>query len=229
MRGERGRYIQSRFARQRGHVAQQLLHRAQQVLCAAIGATDLAVAHQQTQLQEERVDAFLSRGRRRVEGRRREVARGGRREEGVGEEAVEQLLGLTGLCGFGSVGRTLRGIGSTLCGIGHIPWILHAHSNTLRTILDITRCHSRFRSLLLSLGRLLRLLRPTQRLLLFLCQVLIRLLLCSDFCHSHYTRNQTLLRGNVNRLARRLRDRLCLLRRQLCLHFRCLLRLLCSA
>ena len=226
----RRRYVQRALLRQRGHVAQQLLHRAQQVLRAAVGAADLAVAHQQTQLQEQRVDALLACWRRRVEGRRRQVARGGRREERVGEEAVQQLLGLAGLGGFGGVG-----------GVGCVGGILSSTSNTLRcirntlctllrSILHITRCHcTQSLSLLLSLGCFLRLLRSTQRLLLLLRQILVRFLLRSDFCHSPSTCNQTLLRRNVSRLACRLRDRFSFFRRQLCLHFGSLLRLLRSA
>ena len=240
----RRRYVQRALLRQRGHVAQQLLHRAQQVLRAAVGAADLAVAHQQTQLQEQRVDALLACWRRRVEGRRRQVARGGRREERVGEEAVQQLLGFAGLGGFGGVGgvggvggilsstsntlrcirNTLRCIRNTLCCISNTLCTL------LRSILHITRCHcTQSLSLLLSLGCFLRLLRSTQRLLLLLCQILVRFLLRSDFCHSPSTCNQTLLRRNMSRLACRLRDRFSFFRRQLCLHFGSLLRLLRSA
>lgn len=233
----RRRYVQRALLRKRGHVVQQLLHRAQQVLRAAVGAADLAVAHQQTQLQEQRVDALLARRRRRVEGRRRQVARGGRREERVGEEAVQQLLGFAGLGGF-------RGVG----GVGGVGGILSSTSNTLRcirntlrcirntlctllrSILHITSCHcTQSLSLLLSLGCFLRLLRSTQRLLLLLRQILVRFLLRSDFCHSPSTCNQTLLRRNVSRLACRLRDRFSFFRRQLCLHFGSLLRLLRSA
>ena len=240
----RRRYVQRALLRKRGHVVQQLLHRAQQVLRAAVGAADLAVAHQQTQLQEQRVDALLARRRRRVEGRRRQVARGGRREERVGEEAVQQLLGLAGLGGFGGVGgilsstsNTLRCIGNTLRCIRNtlrcISNTLRCISNTLctllRSILHITRCHcTQSLSLLLSLGCFLRLLRSTQRLLLLLRQILVRFLLRSDFCHSPSTCNQTLLRRNVSRLACRLRDRFSFFRRQLCLHFGSLLRLLRS-
>ena len=241
----RRRYVQRALLRQRGHVVQQLLHRAQQVLRAAVGAADLAVAHQQTQLQEQRVDALLARRRRRVEGRRRQVARGGRREERVGEEAVQQLLGFAGLGGFGGVGgilsstsNTLRCIGNTLRCISNtlrcIRNTLRCIRNTLctllRSILHITSCHcTQSLSLLLSLGCFLRLLRSTQRLLLLLRQILVRFLLRSDFCHSPSTCNQTLLRRNVSRLACRLRDRFSFFRRQLCLHFGSLLRLLRSA
>ena len=193
----RRRYVQRALLRKRGHVVQQLLHRAQQVLRAAVGAADLAVAHQQTQLQEQRVDALLARRRRRVEGRRRQVARGGRREERVGEEAVQQLLGFAGFGGVGGVGgilsstsNTLRCIGNTLRCIRNtlrcISNTLRCISNTLctllRSILHITRCHcTQSLSLLLSLGCFLRLLRSTQRLLLLLCQILVRFLLRSDF------------------------------------------------
>lgn len=199
----RRRYVQRALLRKRGHVVQQLLHRAQQVLRAAVGAADLAVAHQQTQLQEQRVDALLACWRRRVEGRRREVARGGRREERVGEEAVQQLLGFAGFGGVGGVGgvggilsstsNTLRCIGNTLRCIRNtlrcISNTLRCISNTLctllRSILHITRCHcTQSLSLLLSLGCFLRLLRSTQRLLLLLRQILVRFLLGSDF----YTR-----------------------------------------
>ena len=122
------------------------------------------------------MDALLARRRRRVEGRRRQVARGGRREERVGEEAVQQLLGFAGLGGFRGVGgilsstsNTLRCISNTLCTL-------------LRSILHITRCHcTQSLSLLLSLGCFLRLLRSTQRLLLLLRQILVRFLLGSDF------------------------------------------------
>ena len=240
----RRRYVQRALLRKRGHVVQQLLHRAQQVLRAAVGAADLAVAHQQTQLQEQRVDALLARRRRRVEGRRRQVARGGRREERVGEEAVQQLLGFAGFGGVGGVGgilsstsNTLRCIGNTLRCISNtlrcISNTLRCISNTLctllRSILHITRCHcTQSLSLLLSLGCFLRLLRSTQRLLLLLRQILVRFLLRSDFCHSPSTCNQTLLRRNVSRLACRLRDRFSFFRRQLCLHFGSLLRLLRS-
>ena len=236
----RRRYVQRALLRKRGHVVQQLLHRAQQVLRAAVGAADLAVAHQQTQLQEQRVDALLARRRRRVEGRRRQVARGGRREERVGEEAVQQLLGFAGLGGFrgvGGVGGILSSTSNTLRCIGNtfrcIRNTLRCISNTLctllRSILHITRCHcTQSLSLLLSLGCFLRLLRSTQRLLLLLRQILVRFLLRSDFCHSPSTCNQTLLRRNVSRLACRLRDRFSFFRRQLCLHFGSLLRLLRS-
>ena len=233
----RRRYVQRALLRKRGHVVQQLLHRAQQVLRAAVGAADLAVAHQQTQLQEQRVDALLARRRRRVEGRRRQVARGGRREERVGEEAVQQLLGFAGFGGVGGVGGILSSTSNTLRCIGNtlrcISNTLRCISNTLctllRSILHITRCHcTQSLSLLLSLGCFLRLLRSTQRLLLLLRQILVRFLLRSDFCHSPSTCNQTLLRRNVSRLACRLRDRFSFFRRQLCLHFGSLLRLLRS-
>ena len=239
----RRRYVQRALLRQRGHVVQQLLHRAQQVLRAAVGAADLAVAHQQTQLQEQRVDALLARRRRRVEGRRRQVARGGRREERVGEEAVQQLLGFAGLGGFRGVGgvggvggilsstsNTLRCISNTLrCIRNTLRCISNTLCTLLRSILHITRCHcTQSLSLLLSLGCFLRLLRSTQRLLLLLRQILVRFLLRSDFCHSPSTCNQTLLRRNVSRLACRLRDRFSFFRRQLCLHFGSLLRLLRS-
>ena len=232
----RRRYVQRALLRKRGHVVQQLLHRAQQVLRAAVGAADLAVAHQQTQLQEQRVDALLARRRRRVEGRRRQVARGGRREERVGEEAVQQLLGFAGLGGFRGVGG-VGGVGGILSSTSNtlrcISNTLRCISNTLctllRSILHITRCHcTQSLSLLLSLGCFLRLLRSTQRLLLLLRQILVRFLLRSDFCHSPSTCNQTLLRRNVSRLACRLRDRFSFFRRQLCLHFGSLLRLLRS-
>lgn len=185
----RRRYVQRALLRKRGHVVQQLLHRAQQVLRAAVGAADLAVAHQQTQLQEQRVDALLARRRRRVEGRRRQVARGGRREERVGEEAVQQLLGFAGLGGFRGVGG-VGGVGGILSSTSNtlrcISNTLRCISNTLctllRSILHITRCHcTQSLSLLLSLGCFLRLLRSTQRLLLLLCQILVRFLLGSDF------------------------------------------------
>ena len=229
----RRRYVQRALLRQRGHVVQQLLHRAQQVLRAAVGAADLAVAHQQTQLQEQRVDALLARRRRRVEGRRRQVARGGRREERVGEEAVQQLLGFAGLGGFrgvGGVGGILSSTSNTLRCIGNtFRCIRNTLCTLLRSILHITRCHcTQSLSLLLSLGCFLRLLRSTQRLLLLLRQILVRFLLRSDFCHSPSTCNQTLLRRNVSRLACRLRDRFSFFRRQLCLHFGSLLRLLRS-
>ena len=226
----RRRYVQRALLRKRGHVVQQLLHRAQQVLRAAVGAADLAVAHQQTQLQEQRVDALLARRRRRVEGRRRQVARGGRREERVGEEAVQQLLGFAGFGGVGGVGGILSCIGNTLrCISNTLRCISNTLCTLLRSILHITRCHcTQSLSLLLSLGCFLRLLRSTQRLLLLLRQILVRFLLRSDFCHSPSTCNQTLLRRNVSRLACRLRDRFSFFRRQLCLHFGSLLRLLRS-